>query len=206
MPINKISYSNPCPSPNFMQYLNWIILALLYFMFNLNLPPPLLPLFLPLSLSPSLFHWSGLSGVQIFGIVFSSLVVVCCGACCLCLLIGFIYHKKLKRKNARSHRSLNFQASQSYTVNSHPYTTAPQELSTINTSHTSIAMLKQADAEPSVPPLEAAVTHAGEAPPAYNTVVRYKTVDLDTHDGDVQLSSACTWTECSSLPMYKETL
>ena len=92
------------------------------------------------------------------------------------------------------------QASQSHTTNTHPYT-APQELmiSTMhmNASHTyqsSIARLKQADTEPSAPPLEAAVTHAGKAPPAYHTVVQYKTVDLDTED-DVGLSSACNQTE-----------
>jgi hypothetical protein len=124
---------------------------------------------------------------------------VCCGACCLCLLTSIICHKKLMRKNARRHRSL-----QSHTI------TSPQELSTTNTSHTyhqsSTAMLKQTDAEPSAPPLEAAVTHAGEAPPAYHTVVRYKTVNLDTHDEDVRLSSTCTRTESVSPPVYKEIL
>ena len=56
-----------------------------------------------------------------------------------------------------------------------------------------------------MPPLEAAVTHASEAPPAYHTVVQYKTVDLNTHE-DVQLSGACTRTESVSPPVYKETL
>ena len=137
---------------------------------------------------------SGLSGAQIFGIVFGSLVVVCCGACCLCILVGFICHKKQKSQWARSHRSLQPPPSQSRTVNiSHPYTV--QEFST-NASHTYqssvAARLKQADAEPSAPPpLEAAVTHASEAPPAYHTVMHYKTVDPDTIK-DAQLSSAFT--------------
>jgi hypothetical protein len=126
---------------------------------------------------------------------------VCCGACCLCLLISIVCHKKHMRKNARRHRSL-----QNHTITS---PTAPQELSTTDTSHTyhqsSTAMLKQAGAEPSAPPLEAAVTHAGEAPPAYHTVVRYKTIDLDTRE-DVRLSSTCTRTESASPPVYKEIL
>ena len=161
-----------------------------------------------LPLSP----WSGLSGAQIFGIFFGSLVVVCCGACCLCLLIGFICHKKLKSKSTTrsGHRSFQLspapQSHNNITV-SHPYT-APQELSTTDISHSyqsPIARLKEADAEPSAPPLEAAVTHADEAPPAYHTVVQYKTVDLNTHE-DIQLPGACTQTESVSPPVYKETL
>ena len=148
-------------------------------------------------------HWSGLSGAQIFGIAFSSIIIVCCGPCCLCILIaGYICHKKGKTLR-RSYHSPLPQAPQSHALNSHPYTA--QELT--NTSQTypsSIAKLQQTDTEPSAPPLEA-VTHAGEAPPPYHAVVHYKTVRPETKD--VRLSSACTLTESRSdaPPVYKET-
>ena len=150
-----------------------------------------------------LTRWSGLSGAQIFGIAFNSvIIIVCCGACCLCILIGYICHKKGKTLTRR-HRLPQPQASQSHALNSHPYT-AQELTNTSQTYQSSIAELQQADIEPSAPPppLEA-VTHVGEAPPPYHTAVHYKTFHPNIED--VRLSSACTLTESDALPVYKET-
>ena len=123
-------------------------------------------------------------------------------ACCLCILIEYICHKKGKTLT-RSHCSLQPQASQSHALNSHPYT-AQELTNTSQTYQSSIAELQQTDIEPSTPPppLEA-VTHAGEAPPSYHTAVHYKTVHPDTED--VRSSSACTLTESDAPPVYKGT-
>ena len=65
-------------------------------------------------------------------------------------------------------------------------------------------------AEPSAPPLEAAVTHAGEAPPAYHTAVLYKTVDPASEDvrlsKDLAISEHHTsaFAESVAPPAYKE--
>ena len=143
--------------------------------------------------------------------------MVCCGACCLFGLVGFIYHKKQSKSAASSHRSLQPPPSQSRTVNnySHPYTA--QEFSSVSQSYQSSAYdasrlqpTSIVTTEPSAPPLplEAAVTHAGEAPPAYHTVVQYKTVDPRTSEDarlskDVALSEHPTnTTETAAPPVY----
>lgn len=62
--------------------------------------------------------------------------------------------------------------------------------------------------EPSAPPLEA-VTHSGEAPPAYSTAVCYKTVTLDTEDVGLSRSLALaehpiSTTDSDAPPAYNE--
>ena len=107
-----------------------------------------------------------------------------------------------------THRSLQSRASQ---INSHPYNA--QEL--INASPTYLSPRpQQTDSvtiiKPSAPPLEA-VTHAGEAPPAYHAAVHYKTVNPDTEEVGFSKDSALyehplTTTESTDAPppKYKE--
>ena len=118
------------------------------------------------------------------------------------------------------HHSSNHHAPQNHTTDFH--LNSPYTVGSIYTSQTyypsSSQQQTQADnvhnnniivtAEPSAPPLEA-VTHAGEAPPAYHTAMHYKTVDPDTEDVRLSKNLALSehptsTTESDAPPVYKE--
>ena len=173
-------------------------------------------------------HWSGLSGAQKFGIVFSILIVICCA---VCQITGFICYKKGACKSATgsrhspqhtttfhrvnvpassttyNHYSSNY-ASQNHTSDS-PYATGPIYNSQIHYSFSSQQQTgNNLTTEPSAPPLEA-VTHAGEAPPAYHIAVHYKTVTDPDKDVRLFRDSALyeqpkTNTNSDAPPAYKE--
>jgi hypothetical protein len=109
------------------------------------------------------------------------------------------------------HHSSNHRAPQNHVNLNSPYPGGHYPSSSQQQTQAGNGRIDTVIAEPSAPPLEAAITHAGEAPPAYHTVVRYKTVDLDTHDEDVRLSKdvslshehpTSTLTEPSAPPAY----
>ena len=161
------------------------------------------------------------------GIVFSILIVICCA---VCQITGFICHKKGICKSATGSRHSSqhtttfhrvnvpassttynhyssSHASQNHTSDS-PYTTGPIYNSQVHYSFSSQQQTGNNLTEPSAPPLEA-VTHAGEAPPAYHTAVHYKTVTDPDKDVRLFRDSALyeqpkTNTDSDAPPAYKE--
>ena len=142
-------------------------------------------------------HWSdtSLSAAQIFGIVFGILIIIAC-CCVIALIAGLVSFRNGACRSSTGRPSSNRHTPQNNQLNSPSYTighypsSSQQQPSADNRRNNNINLAVAV--EPSAPPLEAAVTHAGEAPPAYHTVVQYKTVDLDTEDPNVRLSKDLT--------------
>ncbi len=143
--------------------------------------------------------------------MFGILIIICCVIGQIAGLVSYRNGACRSSTTYDGHHSSNHHAPQnlnsSYPVGDYPSSSQQQT----QAGNGRIDNNNTVTAEPSAPPLEAAVTHAGEAPPAYNTVVRYKTVDLDTHDEDVRLSKdvvlshehpTSTLTEPSAPPAY----